>query len=59
MTDQTSDLARRVGAHDRILQVLISELGQINEGQVLTYEMERDTRSGKESAVQLRASETA
>ena len=36
-----------------------SELGQINEGQVLTYEMERDTRSGKESAVQLRASETA
>ena len=28
MTDQTSDLARRVGAHHRILQVLISELGE-------------------------------
>ena len=36
-----------------------SGMGQIDEGQVLTYEMERDTRSGKESAVQLRASETA
>ena len=28
MTDQTPDLARRVSAHDRILQVLISELGE-------------------------------
>ena len=36
-----------------------SGMGQIDEGQVLTYEMERDTRSGTESAVQLRASETA
>lgn len=34
-------------------------LGNLHEGQHLSYEVERDTRSGKESAGQLRASETA
>ena len=34
-----------------------SELGQIHEGQVLNYEVERDPRSGKESAGQLTAAE--
>ena len=34
-----------------------SDLGQLNEGQVVEYEIERDQRSGKESAGQLRAAE--
>ena len=32
-----------------------SDLGSLNEGQVISYEVERDSRSGKESAVQLRS----
>ena len=32
-----------------------SSLGSINEGQKLTYELERDQRSGKMSAGQLQA----
>ena len=32
-----------------------SELGSIYEGQKLSYELERDNRSGKDSAGQLRA----
>ncbi len=34
-------------------------LGAIHEGQTLSYEVERDARSGKESAGQLRIQETA
>ncbi|NEX91900.1 cold-shock protein [Caulobacter sp. 17J65-9] len=32
-----------------------STLGRIDEGQKLSYELERDRRSGKESAVNLQA----
>ena len=32
-----------------------SDLGSLNEGQTISYEIEQDSRSGKESAVQLRA----
>jgi CspA family cold shock protein len=32
-----------------------SELSALNEGQKLTYELEKDRRTGKESAVNLRA----
>ena len=34
-----------------------SSLGSLSEGQDVSYEIERDQRSGKESAVQLRAAE--
>lgn len=36
-----------------------SDLGQLAEGQTLSYELERDQRTGKDSAVSLRAAETA
>lgn len=36
-----------------------SELGQLTEGQTISYELERDGRTGKDSAVNLRAAETA
>ena len=36
-----------------------SELGQLAEGQTLSFELGRDSRSGKDSAVHLRAAETA
>lgn len=32
-----------------------SGLGALNEGQTISYEIEQDRRSGKESAVQLKA----
>ena len=32
-----------------------SELGHLNEGQKVGYEIERDSKSGRESAVSLRA----
>lgn len=32
-----------------------SDLGSLNEGQTISYELERDSRSGKESAGQLKA----
>ena len=32
-----------------------STLGSLNEGQTVSYELERDSRSGKESAVNLAA----
>lgn len=32
-----------------------SDLGSLNEGQKISYEVERDQRSGKESAVSLKA----
>lgn len=34
-----------------------STLGSLNEGQTINYEIERDSRSGKESAVNLTAAD--
>ena len=34
-----------------------STLGSLNEGQTINYEIERDARSGKESAVSLTAAD--
>ena len=34
-----------------------SELGTLNEGQTVSYEVEKDRRTGKESAGQLKAPE--
>lgn len=34
-----------------------STLGSLNEGQTINYEIERDARSGKESAVNLTAAD--
>ncbi|HRH19038.1 MAG TPA: cold-shock protein [Brevundimonas sp.] len=34
-----------------------STLGSLNEGQTINYEIERDARSGKESAVNLSAAD--
>ena len=34
-----------------------STLGSLNEGQTINYEIERDSRSGKESAVNLSAAD--
>jgi cold shock protein len=34
-----------------------SELGTLNEGQTVSYEVEKDRRTGKESAGQLKAAE--
>ena len=34
-----------------------SDLGSLNEGQKVSYEVERDARSGKESAGRLKAAE--
>jgi len=45
--DGTSDVFVHISAVER------SGLGSLNEGQKLTYELERDQRSGKMSAGQL------
>ncbi|HEV7351970.1 MAG TPA: cold-shock protein [Brevundimonas sp.] len=37
--------------------VEVSSLGSLNEGQKISYEVERDARSGKESAGRLQAAE--
>ncbi len=47
--DSTSDVFVHISAVER------SGLGSLNEGQKLTYELERDQRSGKMSAGQLSA----
>jgi CspA family cold shock protein len=47
--DGTSDVFVHISAVER------SGLGALNEGQKLTYELERDQRSGKMSAGQLSA----
>ena len=54
---QPTDGARDVFVHASAVEQ--SELGQLVEGQAISYQMERDARSGKDSAVYLRASETA
>ena len=46
------------GGHDVFVHATAvenSDLKSLNEGQVITYEVERDSRSGKESAVNLKA----
>ena len=52
-TDGTRDVFVHASAVEH------SELGQLTEGQTLSYQLERDGRSGKESAVHLRATESA
>ncbi len=48
--DGSSDVFVHISAVER------SGLGSLNEGQKLSYELERDQRSGKTSAGQLQAS---
>jgi len=50
---QPDDNGNDVFVH--ISAVEASELGSLNEGQKVGYELERDRRSGKESAGQLKA----
>lgn len=52
-TDGTRDVFVHASAVEQ------SELGQLAEGQALSFELERDARTGKDSAVRLRAAETA
>lgn len=54
---QPTDGTRDVFVHASAVEQ--SELSQLSEGQTLSFELERDARSGKDSAVELRASETA
>ena len=49
---QPEDGGKDVFVH--ISAVQRSDLGSLNEGQRLSYELERDRRSGKESAVNLK-----
>jgi CspA family cold shock protein len=49
---QPADGGKDVFVH--ISAVERSDLNGLNEGQTVSYELERDQRSGKESAVQLR-----
>ncbi len=50
---QPDDGGRDVFVHASAVER--SELGSIHEGQKLSYELERDRRTGKDSASQLRA----
>lgn len=50
---QPSDGGRDVFVHASAVER--SDLGSLSEGQVIAYEIERDQRSGKESAAQLRS----
>ena len=50
---QPDDVAQDVFVH--VSAVERSGIGSINEGQKLSYELERDQRSGKMSAAQLKA----
>ena len=50
---QPDDGGRDVFVHASAVER--SDLGSIHEGQKLSYEIERDRRSGKESAGQLRS----
>lgn len=47
--DGSKDVFVHVSAVER------SDLGSLNEGQTVGYDLERDSRSGKESAVNLRS----
>ncbi len=50
---QPEDGGKDVFVH--ISAVQRSDLGSLNEGQRLSYELEKDRRSGKESAVNLKS----
>ena len=50
---QPSDGGKDVFVH--ISAVERSDLGSLNEGQTVSFEVERDKRSGKESAVDLKS----
>jgi CspA family cold shock protein len=50
---QPDDGGRDVFVH--VSAVERSELGQLNEGQKVGYEIERDRKTGRDSATQLRA----
>ena len=52
---QPSDGGKDVFVH--ISAVEAAGMGSLNDGQNVSYELERDKRSGKESAVQLKAGE--
>lgn len=52
---QPDDGGRDVFVHASAIER--SDLNMLNEGQKISYEIERDSRSGKESAGQLRAVE--
>ena len=52
---EPSDGGKDVFVH--VSAVETSELNTLNEGQKISYEVERDRRSGKESAGQLKAAE--
>ena len=52
---QPDDGGKDVFVH--VSAVEASELNTLNEGQKISYEVERDRRSGKESAGQLKSAE--
>ncbi len=52
---QPDDGGKDVFVH--VSAVETSDLGSLNEGQKISYEVERDARSGKESAGRLKAAE--
>lgn len=52
---QPDDGGKDVFVHASALEV--SSLGSLNEGQKISFEVERDARSGKESAGRLQAAE--
>ncbi|RYE79728.1 cold-shock protein [Brevundimonas sp.] len=52
---EPSDGGKDVFVH--VSAVETSELNTLNEGQKVSYEVERDRRTGKESAGQLKAAE--
>ncbi len=52
---EPSDGGKDVFVH--VSAVEASELNTLNEGQKISYEVERDRRSGKESAGQLKSAE--
>ncbi len=52
---EPSDGGKDVFVH--VSAVESSELNTLNEGQKISYEVERDRRSGKESAGQLKSAE--
>jgi CspA family cold shock protein len=50
---QPSDGGKDVFVH--VSAVEAAGIGSLNDGQTVSYELERDRRSGKESAVQLKS----
>jgi CspA family cold shock protein len=52
---QPNDGGKDVFVHASAVEA--AGMGSLNEGQTVSYELERDRRSGKESAVQLKSGE--